>query len=209
MLKYILLLTLILYAQTDAVEKMLMMFLKMVRKNPKVAASLLKNNAGPLIDVLRKEIGNRTIINEYVTIVEDIFSKHPEFIDGVCEVLHKNLFIIDTLERSKMNEKQAMWFINQVARADGVKDLIFKIFETYPNILYIYFNYLATVEKDKGFVEICEFLKNHPETYKEIYEIFEFLNDRNKALELINKFREKGIPYLFLELTNLLEELLG
>jgi hypothetical protein len=210
MFKYILIFSLLFFAQSSRLEEIMMMFLKMVKKNPVVASSILKSAYEPLKDMMTKEVGDNPILKEYITMVEDLFTKHPDYIDEACKMLYKNAFIIDNFERiDRMNTKQIIWFINQMARGDGVKDFVLKMLDQYPNLILAYMNAIVVDKEDVELKETYEYVKAHHEVYKDLIEIFEFLNERTKAIELIEKFREKGIPMLLLKLTNLIEEVIS
>ena len=210
MFKYILIFSLLFFAQSSRLEEIMMMFLKMVKKNPVVASSILKSAYEPLKDMMTKEIGEHPILKQYIPMLEDLFTKHGDYIDEACKILYKNAFIIDNFERiNRMNVKQIMWFINQMARGDGVKDFVLKMIDQYPNLILYYMEAIAEKEKEKEIDELYEYVKAHHEVYKDLIEIYENLNERTKALELIERFREKGIPMLLLKLTNLIEEVIS
>ena len=210
MFKYILIFSLLFFTQSSRLEEIMMMFLKMVKKNPVVASSILKSAYEPLKDMMTKEFGDNPILKEYITMVEDLFTKHPDYIDEACKMLYKNAFIIDNFERiDRMNTKQIIWFINQMARGDGVKDFVLKMLDQYPNLILAYMNAIVVDKEDVELKETYEYVKAHHEVYKDLIEIFEFLNERTKAIEVIEKVREKGIPMLLLKLTNLIEEVIS
>ena len=210
MFKYILLISILLFVQSDKTKEMFMMFLKMVKKNPMVASNILKSGYPTIRAMIERNIDDDPILKEYLNILDQIFRNHTEFVDEICKVLYKNAFIIDTLEEfDRMSLKQQYWFYNQLAKASGVKEYIFKLLEYYPNIFNIYFHYLAEVSGEEEVVDLYNYIKNHPEFYRDVIEIFENLDDRNKAMELIDQFRGKGIPLALIQFTNLIEEILN
>ena len=116
--------------------------------------------------MMEKYVGDKPIFNQYLAIVDDIFTKHTEYIDDLCKILYKNAFIIDNFERiDRMNTKQIIWFINQMARGDGVKDFVLKMLDQYPNLILYYMEALAEKEKKKDFDELYEYVKAHHEVY--------------------------------------------
>ena len=210
MFKYILIFSLLFFAQSSRLEEIMMMFLKMVKKNPVVASSILKSAYEPLKDMMTKEIGEHPILKQYIPMLEDLFTKHGDYIDEACKILYKNAFIIDTFEEiDRMGTNQIIWFINQMTRGVGVKDFVFGLLQQYPNILTIYIQGIAEGKQEEEVIELYKYVKEHQEVYKEIFEIFESLNDREKAIDLITKFREKGLPFVLKELTNLIEKVIS
>ena len=210
MLKYILFISLLFFAQSDQIRDLFLMFLKMVKKNPMVASNILKSGYPTIKSMMEKYVGDKPIFNQYLAIVDDIFTKHTEYIDDLCKILYKNAFIIDTFEEiDRMGTNQIIWFINQMTRGVGVKDFVFGLLQQYPNILTIYIQGIAEGKQEEEVIELYKYVKEHQEVYKEIFEIFESLNDREKAIDLITKFREKGLPFVLKELTNLIEKVIS